>query len=150
MGSSDSKEISEPEVEEASIATDPLINRLRSTFRLKISKKETNRTHSFIHSSFSLQILKANIDTINPAYSPFCSIFNKANTKGDIITCALISPIMALAEAHNLSDPTSFIFATKIAIEGAINFKKIKIDVRKTIPIKNNSLLLLILDKPVW
>jgi hypothetical protein len=55
-----------------------------------------------------------------------------------------------MAQAHNLSDPTSFIFATKIVIEGVINFKKIKIKVRKTISLKDNSLLLFILDKPVW
>jgi hypothetical protein len=97
-----------------------------------------------------MQILKSNVNNINPNFSPFCSIFSKDPTKSDIITCALISPIMGLAPSLNICDKTGYIYLKDIVVEGSANGKSIKVKVKSTLLLKDNTLVLLTLEEPLW
>jgi hypothetical protein len=67
-------------------------------------------THSFIHSDFSQQINKKKDGKINQNFSPFCSLLlndSKAHIY-TIVTCVMISPIMALAPKKNIKNQQDF------------------------------------------
>ena len=92
-------------------------------------------------------------DTISRNFSPFCcfSVKNKdISQKEELITCALISPIMAIAPSRFLCDKEGFIFYDNIVIEGMIKNKKVERKVAKSVLFKDRTLILFMLEEPVW
>ena len=92
------------------INLDPLIQRLRKTMRLT-ENEDTGATYAFMNNKFLNQITKNKDGRMSLDYSPFCSILltDKKDRIITLITCTLVSPIMALAPMIKLADSSGFL-----------------------------------------
>jgi len=102
-------------------------------------------THSFIHNQFAQNLTISS--SFIPIFSPFCTI---KTTDKTVLTCALLSPIVAIASTHGICDPTGFIFNSNLTLRGLTVKGKIERKVRKVFPFKANNIVLMTLEEPVW
>ncbi len=65
--------------------------------------------------------------------------------ESDLVTCALISPIMALAPFRYICDENGFVFAKNLVVRGFLGKKRIEQKVVRTKVIQDNKMIVLIL-----